>query len=58
MKNPEHRPALTDLELSNVSLKSVRSFPNDTSACPGFTPVAALENMYPVLAEMGLYPTK
>lgn len=36
----------------------VRSFPNDASASPGFTPVAALENAFPVLAKLGLYPTK
>jgi hypothetical protein len=36
----------------------VRTFPSDASACPGFTPVAALEDVYPVLAELGLYPTK
>jgi hypothetical protein len=36
----------------------VRTFPNAASACPGFTPVAALENVFPVLMQVGLYPTK
>jgi hypothetical protein len=36
----------------------VRTFPNDATANPGFTPVAALESIYPVLAKLGLYPTK
>jgi hypothetical protein len=36
----------------------VRSFPNDASPLPGFTPVAALENVFPALTQMGLYPSK
>jgi hypothetical protein len=54
--NPE--PDSVPPALNTYLVGIVRTFPNDASAIPGFTPVAALENLYPVLAELGLYPTR